>query len=137
MEEQEIREQIKLKYECEGGYQQIFGESFVKENKENMELIINGEKKDLIDRYELEKGENNIILIIEKKITNLSHMFDECKSLKNIEELKYLNIFYCTNFSYMFYGCSSLSDIKSLEKWNVSNGNNFSAMLSNVHYYLI
>ena len=101
MEEQEIREKINLKYECKGGYQQIFGESFVKENKENMELIINGEKKDLIDRYKLEEGDNNIILIIKKKITNLSHMFDKCKSLKNIEELKYLNIFYCSNFSYM------------------------------------
>ena len=119
MEEQEIREQIKLKYECEGGYQQIFGKSFVKENKDNIELIIKGEKKDLIDRCELEEGENNITLIIKKKITNLSHMFDGCKSLKNIEELKYLNIFYCTNFSYMFYGCSSLTDIKSLEKWNI------------------
>ena len=129
MEEQEIREQIKLKYECKwGGYQQIFGELFVKENKENMELIINGEKKDLIDRYKLEEGDNNITLIIKKKITNLSHMFDKCESLKNIEELKYLTIFYCTNFSYMFSGCSSLSDIKSLENWNVSNGNNFSGM---------
>ena len=128
MEEQEIREQIKLKYECKGGYQQIFGKLFVKENKENMELIINGERKDLIDVYELEEGENNIILIIKKKITNLSNMFDGCKSLKNIEELKYLNTFYCTDFSYMFYECSSLSNIKSLEKWNVSNGNDFSGM---------
>ena len=128
MEELEIREQIKLKYESEGGYQQIFGESFVKENKENMELIINGEKIDLIDKYKLEKGENNIALIIKKKITNLSHMFDECNSLKNIEELEYLNTFYCTNFSDMFSGCSSLSDIKALENWNVSKGNNFSSM---------
>ena len=84
MEEQEIREQIKLKYECKGGYQQIFGESFVKENKENMELIINGEKKDLICWCELEEGDNNITLIIKKKITNLSHMFDKCESLKKI-----------------------------------------------------
>ena len=128
MEEQEIREQINLKYECEGGYQQIFGKSFVKENKENMELIINGEKKGLKDIIILEKGENNITVIIKKKITNLSYMFYDCKSLKNIEELKYLNIFYCTNFSYMFSGCSSLSNIKSLEKWNVSNGNDFSFM---------
>ena len=67
MEEQEMRKKIKLKYECEGGYQQIFGESFVKENKENIELIINGEKIDLIDVYKLKEGENNIKLIIKKK----------------------------------------------------------------------
>ena len=50
-----------------GGYQQIFGKLFVKGNKENIELIINGEKIDLIDVYELKEGENNITLIIKKK----------------------------------------------------------------------
>ena len=68
MEEQEIREKINLKYECEGGYQRIFGESFVKINKENIKLIINGEKIDLIDIYELKEGENNITMIIKKKL---------------------------------------------------------------------
>ena len=75
MGQQEIREQINLKYECNGGYQRIFGKSFVKENKENIELIINGEKLDLIDVYELKEGENNIKLIIKNKIINLSNMF--------------------------------------------------------------
>ena len=121
---------IELKYECNEGIQQIFGELFVKENKNNMDLIINGNKVDLIDKYKLKQGQNSIILIIKNKITNLSHMFDGCKSLKNIDELKYLNTFYCSNFSYMFSGCSSLSDIKALEKWNVSNGNFFSYMFS-------
>ena len=128
MGQQKIREQIKLKYECEGGYQRIFGESFVKINKENIKLIINGEKIDLIDVYELKEGENNITMIIKKKIVYLSQMFDGCKSLKNIEELKYLNTFYCTSFSFMFNRCSSLSDIKSLENWNVSKGIFFDGM---------
>ena len=63
-----IRKEIKLKYECKGGKQQIFGEIFMKENKENIDLIINGKKTGLIDKYKLEKGENNIILIIKKKL---------------------------------------------------------------------
>ena len=67
MGQQEIRKQINLKYEFKGGNRQIFGESFVKENRENIELIINGEKIDLIDVYELKEGENNITLIIKKK----------------------------------------------------------------------
>ena len=46
-------------------------------------------------------------------------MFDSCSNLKNIEELKYLNVKYCTDFSYMFSFCSSLNDIKPLEKWNL------------------
>ena len=39
-------------------------------------------------------------------------MFYECRSLKNIEELKYLDTKEINNFSYMFSGCFNLSDIK-------------------------
>ena len=91
-------------------------------NKNNIDLIIIGEKSNLISKYKLKNGENNIKL--KNKITNLSYMFKECNTLKNIEELKYLNTTNCNNFSFMLKGCSLLSYIKSLEKWNVSNGNN-------------
>ena len=124
-----FRDEINLIYvtEKEGNYN-IFGEKFVENNKDNIELDINGEKSKLINKYKLRKGENNIKMKIKNKITDLKYMFYECKNLKNIDELKYLNTKYCNNFEYMFYGCSSLSDIKALEKWNVSNGNNFSYM---------
>ena len=56
-------------------------------------------------------------------------MFYDCKSLKNIKELEYLNIKEINNFSYMFNGCSSLLDIKGLENWNVSNGKDFGSIL--------
>jgi len=55
-------------------------------------------------------------------------MFYNCISLKNIEELKYLDTREINNFSYIFEYCESLSDIKGLENWNVSNGNDFSDM---------
>ena len=107
-------------------YKNIFGDKFVENNKNNIELIINGTKNEFICKYKLRKGENNIKIIIKNKITNLECMFYECKSLKNIKELEYLDTNYVNNFSYMFYGCSSLSDIKGLQNWNVSNGYNFS-----------
>ena len=106
----------------------IFGEKFVENNKNNIELIINGERSKLIPEYELNEGENDITIIIKNKLTNLECMFDNCHSLYNINDLKYLNTKDITNFSYMFYKCSSLSDIKPLKNWNVSNGNNFSYM---------
>ena len=106
MGQQEIREQINLKYECEGGYQRIFGKSFVKINKENIKLIINGEKSKLIKRYKLKKGINNIKIIIKNKITNLEDMFEWCRTLKDINELKYLDTKDINNYSYMFFGCS-------------------------------
>ena len=108
----------------------IFGKKFVENNKNNIKLIINENenKIDLIRRYKLKKGENNIKIIIKNKITNLEYMFEYCKSLINIEELKYLDTKDINNFSYMFFGCSSLSDIKGLQNWDVSKGKNFSNM---------
>ena len=106
----------------------IFGEEFVENNKNNIELIINGIKSQLISKYELKHGENKIEVKIKNKITNFSYMFSECISLKNIKELNNLDVSNGNNFSHMFYECLSLTDIKPLENWNVSNGNNFSHM---------
>ena len=76
----------------------------------------------------MNKGENNIKIIIKNKITNLEHMFDDCKSLINIKELEYLDTKDIKNLNSMFQGCSLLSDIKALENRNVSNGINFKYM---------
>ena len=108
----------------------IFGTKFVKNNKDKIELIINDQKSELISKTNLKKGINNIQLRILNKLTNLEYMFSGACSLKNIEELKYLNTEEVNNFSHMFYGCSSLTDIKSLQNWNVCNVNNFSGMFS-------
>ena len=106
----------------------IFGDKFIENNKNNIDLIINGTKKGLVKEYKLNKGENKIEIIIKNKITNLEYMFYNCTKLKNIEELKYLDTKEVNSFEGMFCDCSSLSDIKGLKNWNVSNGNNFSYM---------
>ena len=76
----------------------------------------------------MKKGENNIKIIIKKKITNLEDMFYDCKSLLNIKELEHLDTTEIKDFSKIFYGCSSLIDINGLQNWNVSNGKYFSSM---------
>ena len=106
----------------------IFGEKFVENNKDNISLIINGNENKLVSKYNLNIGTNNIKIIIKKKLTKLENMFEHCISLKNIDELKYLNTKDTTNFSCMFNDCGSLSNINALQNWNVSNGNNFSYM---------
>ena len=103
----------------------IFGDKFVKNNKENIKLIINGNKNELISKYKLKKIVNNIKIIIKNKIKNLEYMFYKCKLLKNIKESKYLDTKDINNFSYMFSECSALIDIKGLKNWNVSNGTDF------------
>ena len=123
------KDEINIIYKTdEEGYENIFGDEFVKNNKNNIDLIINGNKNKLISEYKMRKGKNNIKIIIKNKIRYLEYMFYKCNSLKNIKELEYLDTKDTNNFSSMFYKCSSLLDIKGLENWNVSNGNNFSDM---------
>ena len=127
-------------YAKENGVNDIFGYKFVENNKNNIELVINGEKNELVNTYELKKGENNIQIIIKNKINNIEDMFYCCSTLKNIEELKYLDTKAIKYFSNIFKGCLSLSDLKSIEKWDVSNGNDFTGMfngcssISNIKY---
>ena len=122
-----FRNEIDIIYKInKEGSERIFGDKFVENNRNNIDLIINGIKNNLIDRYKLQKCENKIKIIIKNKITNLEYMFYKCKSLKNIEQLNNLDTKEIKNFTRTFSDCSSLSDLKGLQNWNVSNGNNFS-----------
>ena len=126
---EEFRNRINLIYYAKSEkIHEIFGEEFVLNNTDNIDLIINGKSNKLVSNYELKQGENIVTMIIKNKLVNLSHMFSGCGSLKNIEELKYLNIIKVKDFSSMFWGCLLLSDIKSLQNWDVSNVKNFSYM---------
>ena len=134
----EFKNEINLIYFADNYKEEnIFGSTFVKINNKNIDLIINGERKNLISTYKLKTGENKITLIIKNKLTNLSYMFYECFSLKNFEELKYLNTENVYDFSYIFSAGSAgeylvnkkdhhfFSDIDPLKTWNVSKGVNF------------
>ena len=109
----------------------IFGEKFVENNKDNIDLIIDGKKSQLINKYKFKNWNTVITMVIKKKLTDLSYMFDGCRSLKNIEELKYLDTKNVKDFSYMFNNYPSSLNIHSLEKWDVSSGINFSYMFNN------
>ena len=65
----ENKKEIDLIYYTENeGINNILGQQFVENNINNIELIINGVKNTLIDKYNLEKGENVIKIIIKKKL---------------------------------------------------------------------
>ena len=123
------KKEINLIYETEEeGYCNIFGKKFVEANKNNIKLKINGNQIDLVNKYKLKKGKNNILMKIKNRLTSLEKMFYKCDKLKNIDDLKYLNTKYCINLDGMFYGNTSLSDIKPLQNWNVSNCVTFQGM---------
>ena len=127
----ESKIEINLKYFTkESGFYSIFGKKFVNNNKNYIDLIIKGKTLTLIDEFEFEKGENNVKMIIKNPLSDLSYMFYACKTLINIEELKYLDTSKITNFSHCFYLCSSLKDISPLQYWNVSKAESFSYMFA-------
>ena len=97
-------------------------------NKNKIILFISGKKTKLIEEYDVKEGRNIIQIIINHHLSNLESMFENAISLKNIEELYYLNIEKVSNFSSMFYDCKSLTNIKPLQNLNVSKGINFSYM---------
>ena len=108
---------------------ELFGGKFVENHKNDIELIINDKKSKLVKKWKfLKEGENKIKMIIKKKISNFERMFEGCRSLRNISQLRNLDTNNINNFSYMFSGCKLLSDITSLEEWNVSNAINFKDM---------
>ena len=125
----EYKDKINLIYFANyGNNYRIFGNAFVNNNADNIELIINGKQSKLVSNCILYKGENIITLIIKKKLKDLSKMFYMCDNVKDISQLEYLYINEVKDFSYMFYECKSLTNIKSLQKWNVSSSNDFSYM---------
>ena len=95
----------------------LFGDNFVNNNKNNIELKISGKNIKLINKYELKEGENIITLLIKNKLTNLSYIFDDCNNLKDNNELKYLNVNEVKNFRSIFIRFSSLTNIKPLQNW--------------------
>ena len=65
----------------------IFGETFVENNKEKCKLIYNGEEKELKEYYQ--EFDNKDLIKFKLKFNNntinMSHMFDECKNIKSIK----------------------------------------------------
>ena len=80
------------------GFYSLFGKNFIEINKDNIELIVNGQQDELNESNKLKKGENIITLIIKNKLINLSNMFFWCSNLKNISGLKYLDVSQSKNF---------------------------------------
>lgn len=92
-------------------YYPIFGYNFVKSNKDNIDLLVNGKKNELVNKCLLSKGENIITIVIKNKLTDLSCMFKNCYYLEDFNDLKYLDVSQSEKFYEMFSGCILLTDV--------------------------
>ena len=128
----------------------IFGEKFVKNNKNNCYLLIDGKQHVLCKDIKLNENQKNkdtieIDLIEKRTIINMSYMFENVfnpnsfwsslsgnKSMffkiTNISEWDTKNV---TDMSGMFYNCNSLESLPDISQWNTENVMNMSNLFYN------
>ena len=85
----------------------IFGKYFVKNNKNNCNLLINGKKRELCSKLYLNEIniQNNIIeikLIENKHITKMSNMFRDYSSLVSLPDISKWNTMNVTDMNSIF-----------------------------------
>ena len=116
---------------------QIFGEIFVKNNKNNFKILIRNNKEiELTAFYDLKKFSHTIsnddtIEIKLKQINeikDLSMMFQGCRDLISLPDLSKLNLDNITDISYLFSNCSSLTSLPDISSWNTSKIKNISSL---------
>ena len=130
----------------------IFGETFVKRNKDNCYLIYCGKSYRLSTRFTFyEKGENILSLAIEEDDLRLKGMFcffdvrnkteeDFCYNISEDEDednflidascLEHLDVSLCNDLGFMFYNCKNVKNFDFLKEWNVTKATNFTNMFT-------
>ena len=109
----------------------LFGDEFVKRNKKNCKILINGIKQDLCAYYQVNRKKHGKFLEIklkeEKTITDMSYMF-HCCSLMISLSISNWNMKNIVDMSYMFYSCISLNYLSDISEWDTGQVNDMSYM---------
>ena len=116
------QQRVKITYNTKSDLKiRLFGEEFVKNNKNNCKLVIDKVEQNLEefseDGYE---NELEIELIIYGKLINMKGMFNGCNQIKKINGLSNIDTSNITDMSFLFNNCSKLALISGLTKWNTS-----------------
>ena len=116
----------------------IFGNNFVKNNKNNCFLLINGKRNNLCEFLEIggkirENEALKIKLIETNPITNMSYMFDKSNSLQSLSMFK-LDTREASDMSYMFNECDELKMLPDISEWDTRNVTNMSHMFNKCNY---
>ena len=119
----------------------LFGEEFVKNNKNNCVIIINGKTQELCEHIDIDENlRKRKILEIQlkevKTITNMSHMF--CRGIEEIDLMLVTSIpdiskwdtSNVNDMSYLFCGCEILKILPDISSWNTYNVKDMSNMIS-------
>ena len=106
-------------------YIKIFDNDFVKNNKNNCYLIINGKQRELcayldLNEIKIENNQLKIKLIEIKLITNMNGMFTYCSSLVSLPDISKWNTANVRDMGCMFKNCSSLKSFPDISKWKLN-----------------
>ena len=104
----------------------IFGNEFVKRNKDLCKIIYDNNEYDLITTFECKNNKDNILKIKLKGINNLTNiesMFEECSQLSSLTNFSNWDTTYVTAMLNLFKDskCLELPDISNLITNNVMN----------------
>ena len=131
-----IVDKIKIKYKINKKIIRIFGAFFVKENKNNCNMIYDNKELELKENFEIpEHDSNKEILEIElkgiSKITNMKDMFSQCTSLISLsDDFSNIDTKKITKMSFLFSSCESLISLPDISRWDTSNVTDMNFMFS-------
>ena len=104
----------------------IFGEDFVKNNKDKCKMIIEGHKREIdttldTSKYLKDKDILSIKLIEYKTIHNMICLFADCSSLISLPDIDEWDMTNVKILRSIFFKCSSLTTLPDISKWNAKN----------------
>ena len=120
--------EISMEYNIEDETRiKIFGNTFVKNNKNKCKIVFENKEYDLIEHFNIKKYSKekydklNLKLRYINNITDMSCLFSGCVSLLSLPDISKWNTFNIKNMEDIFYYCKSLKYLPDISKWDTSN----------------
>jgi len=101
----------------------IFGDIFVKENKDKCSFMFKGKKYNLQEYLDIKNyNQDKIEIILKgiKNITNMSCIFYDCPLLISLPDISEWNTSKITSMYGIFGKCTSLTELPDISNWDTS-----------------
>ena len=126
---------IKYKINKEDEEINIFGENFVKNNKDKCKFIYEDKEYELNSKFSLANiDKSKDILEIKltgiQNVTDMSYLFFGCRSLISIPDISEWDTSKITSMKFIFCHCNSLISLPDISKWNTSNVKDMNAIFA-------
>ena len=123
-------------FEC-NKYMRLLGENFIENNRNKCSIIIAEKEYEIVSMIDMEefdkyginmKDETLKVILNGEKIKDMTQMFYDCKSLKEVDFSSF-NSLNVTSMSLMFYCCDNLTKV-NFSSFNTQNVTNMSWMFN-------